>query len=161
GQGAPISTQRVRSATCSRGSFLEGGILRCSSAWLSALISRLFPGWPGTRAGPESPPASAAGSESRRRPPRFLDPWHLKQLPARTGRTFVSKKRAAAGPTAAVRSAPAAGAVGPAASASNPSAAAAAPGRPRSVVGLIAYTRGQRAGGLIGRTTAYSPGRLS
>src|SRR4051794_32631740 len=67
GHGAPISTQRVKTAILDPSSFFDGGILRNSSAWLMAVISRLSSRLPGTTAGPESPPARAEARESSRR----------------------------------------------------------------------------------------------
>src|SRR5262249_12419764 len=68
------------------------------------LTRRLFSGWPGTIAGPVSPPESIPLSESRRSSPfGFLrsGPWHLKQCSTRRGRIFASKNLAAAGETGA------------------------------------------------------------
>src|SRR4051794_34742680 len=60
GQGAPrrIHCSRTATAGGGRASLSFGGILR-SPVRRTALRSRLFSGWPGTRTGPLSPPLNS------------------------------------------------------------------------------------------------------
>src|SRR5690348_2809126 len=54
--------------------------------------------FPGTTAAPESPPASAASRESRRRLPScFSGPWQLTQFLTSVGRTASSKNLTSSG----------------------------------------------------------------
>src|SRR5579884_1414938 len=58
-------------------------------------MSRLLLGSPGTSAGPLAPPLRTASRVSSSRPPLLLPDsleWQEKQLSARTGRIFFSKK---------------------------------------------------------------------
>ena len=99
GQVAPSATHAARSALAGSGNGLPGGILSASSAWLTAWISRLPFGSPGTTAGPPSPPSSIASRESSRSPPlAFFAPWHLTHVPASTGRTLSSKNASGSSP---------------------------------------------------------------
>src|SRR6185295_11939710 len=72
GQGAPRFTHWVRSAICSAGSFPFGGMRSSTFLYETASTSRLLSRLPGTRAGPVSPPLSAASRLSSRRPPFSL-----------------------------------------------------------------------------------------
>ena len=57
-------------------SFSFGGISRTLCVRLTAISSSDSSGLPGTSAGPESPPFSAASRESSRKPPSALSgPW--------------------------------------------------------------------------------------
>ena len=77
-------------------SFSFGGISRTLCVRLTAISSSDWSGLPGTRAGPESPPLSAASRESSRKPPSALSgPWHDQQREARSGWTRSKKKRSA------------------------------------------------------------------
>ena len=93
GQAAPSRIQCSKSAMTASGNRLPGGggIFR-SSICRSARINRLCSGWPGTMAGPESPPRINASRRSTRSPLLILaGPWHRQQLAARTGRIRASK----------------------------------------------------------------------
>ena len=68
-QVAPFATQSLSNATCSAFSGDLGGICRSGLVNFTASTSRLLAGSPATTAGPWSPPAWAAASESRRSPP--------------------------------------------------------------------------------------------
>jgi len=78
GQAAPASIQRRRistSAAVSRSPF--GGITSSGSRPATRRNISLSCALPGTSAGPESPPASAAARRSRRSPALCLSgPWH-------------------------------------------------------------------------------------
>src|SRR4051812_15031175 len=79
------------------GSLPAGGIW-VSPSYLSALISKLSAGRPGTTAGPLSPPLRSPSRLSSNSPPlSFLifaasAEWHFRQCSARAGRIFFSKK---------------------------------------------------------------------
>ncbi len=76
-QMAPAFTHWVSAAISPSVSlWFLGGIFRspvCITAW----ISRLLSGLPGTIAGPESPPLRMPARESSRSPPISSDVWHL------------------------------------------------------------------------------------
>src|SRR5436190_6025785 len=92
GQTAPAFTQAERSATSESFNLPPIGILRLGSVCRTADMSRLLSGSPGVIAGPRVPPLSIASALSRRRSPSFELVWQEKQLFARIGRIFDSKK---------------------------------------------------------------------
>ena len=95
--GRPNRTHCDDAETCFSLSFVLGGISR-SSARRTAEIKRLFSGWPGTIAGPRSPPWSIASRESSRSPDYcFFGPWQARHWLANSGRTSFSKNSGAAG----------------------------------------------------------------
>jgi len=75
------------------GSGFFGGISKSWSVRRMALMRSDSSGFPGTSAGPESPPERIASEKSSRSPAFFFSgPWHSKQRALRTGRTSFSKK---------------------------------------------------------------------
>ena len=95
GQTAPSSIQVFNKAISAAGSFPAGGMAVSASRYSTALNKRLSADFPGTIAGPESPPFNAVSRESSRRFPlslAALELWHDWQRSMRTGRILLSKK---------------------------------------------------------------------
>ena len=93
GSGAPIFTHWVKSAISSADNFPFGGIFK-SPSYRIAFTNKLNSGFPGTTAGPVSPPRATPSLVSRAKPPlAFLSAelWHLMQFSTKAGRIFFSK----------------------------------------------------------------------
>ena len=87
GHTAPPLTHAVRAATCAGVSVLSGGMARSPSR-RTAFTSRLSSGFPGTTAGPLSPPLRTNSRASSRSPPScFFGPWHRWHSATKSGRT--------------------------------------------------------------------------
>ncbi len=94
GSAAPSRTHRTRSATTLSGSLGRSfGMALSARSCLTAWISGLASGFPGTMAGPESPPFRSASRESTRSPPLAVPsaPWQSRHRSTSTGRMRLSK----------------------------------------------------------------------